>query len=73
MQREFRSAERATMGSLNSFAGSIFFGVLAYLLGFAADRVSPARALMGLQIIQFVNLYFYWKLFKHDRQPIINS
>jgi len=69
MQREFRSTERATMGSLNSFAGSIFFGILAYLLGFAADRVSPARALMGLQMVQFINLYFYWKLFKHDPGP----
>lgn len=67
MQKEFTNEQRATMGSLNSFAGSILFGILAFLLGFLADKVSPARALLILQICQIGNLWIYWKLFKHHK------
>ena len=66
MQKEFTSEQRATMSSLNSFAGSIFFGVVAFVLGFLADKISPSRALLVLQIFQTGNLWIYWKLFKHD-------
>lgn len=68
MQKEFSQSERATMGSLNSFAGSIFFGILAFLLGFVADKISPAKAFLILQIFQIGNLWFYWKLFKHYKR-----
>lgn len=30
LQREFTDAQRATMSSLSSFAGSIFFGIVAF-------------------------------------------
>lgn len=66
MQKEFTNEQRATMGSLNSFAGNVFFGILAICLGFLADKVSPARALLILQIFQIGNLFIYWKLFKHN-------
>lgn len=66
LQREFTSEQRATMGSLNAFAGSIFFGVVAFALGFVADSISPARALLFLQLFQIGNLWIYWKLFKHE-------
>lgn len=65
MQKEFTSEERATMGSLNSFAGSIVFGVIALMLGLVADKVSPSRSFLSLQVLQIMNLWFYWKLFKH--------
>lgn len=65
MQKEFSNGERATMGSLNSFAGSIFFGIIAILLGFTADHLSPSRAFLLLQIFQLFNLWMYWKLFRH--------
>lgn len=68
MMKEFSNEQRATMGSLNSFAGSIFFGVVAFLLGFIADKVSPGRALLTLQIVQIANLFIYWKLFKHTEK-----
>ena len=70
MQKEFTNEQRATMGSLDSFAGSIFFGILAFLLGFLADSFSPARALLILQIVQIGNLLIYWKLFRHERNQI---
>jgi MFS family permease len=68
MQKEFTSEQRATMGSLNAFAGSIFFGIIAFILGFAADSLSPAKAILMLQIFQIGNLVIYWKLFKHSSQ-----
>jgi hypothetical protein len=67
MQKEFTNQQRATMGSLDSFAGSLFFGILAFILGFTADKLSPAKAILILQIFQIGNLFIYWKLFKHDR------
>lgn len=53
------------MGSLNSFAGSLFFGIVSFFLGLIADMVSPARAILVLQIFQIGNLWIYWKLFKN--------
>lgn len=64
MQKEFTNEQRATMGSLNSFAGSIVFGILAFLLGAVADTLTPTKAMLGLQVAQVMNLWFYWKLFK---------
>lgn len=66
LQKEFTNEQRATMGSLNAFAGSVFFGIVAFSLGLVADRLSPARALLILQIFQIGNLWIYWKLFKHN-------
>lgn len=67
-QNEFSQEQRATMGSLISFAGSIFFGFMAILLGFVADKITPAKAFLVLQIFQIGNLWFYWKLFGHYRK-----
>lgn len=64
MQKEFTNEQRATMGSLNSFAGSIVFGLLAFLLGAIADILTPTKALLSLQVAQVINLWFYWRLFK---------
>jgi MFS family permease len=68
MQKEFTNHQRATMGSLNSFAGSIFFGIIAVLLGLTADILSPAKAFLIIMILQLSNMFIYLKLFKHDKQ-----
>lgn len=65
MQQEFTNSQRATMGSLNSFFGSILFGVIAIVLGIAADHITPTKALLILQICQIANMWFYVKLFLH--------
>lgn len=65
-QKEFRSDQRATMGSLNSFAGSLFFGLIAISLGFIADVLSPAQALFIFQLIMFLPLWIYWRMYKKD-------
>ncbi|OGH02997.1 MAG: hypothetical protein A2798_01035 [Candidatus Levybacteria bacterium RIFCSPHIGHO2_01_FULL_37_17] len=65
MQKEFKQEQRATMSSLNSFAGSIFFGIIAFLIGFLADKFSPAQAILIFQVFQLSLLYIYWRLFKY--------
>ncbi|CAN5201173.1 MFS transporter [soil metagenome] len=67
-QKEFTNEQRATMGSLGSFLGSIIFGIVAFLLGLTADKLSPAWAILLLNLFQLVNLYFYWKLFHHENR-----
>lgn len=67
LQREFKTEQRATMGSINSFAGSIFFGIVATTLGFIADKISPATALLVFQLILIPVLWLYLKIFKHEK------
>lgn len=64
MQKEFKSEQRATMGSLNSFAGNIAFAIIAIILGLIADKLSPAHALVILHTILVINIWIYWQLFK---------
>jgi MFS family permease len=71
MQKEFSTEQRATMGSLNSFAGSILFGLVSFLLGFIADLLSPAQAILLLQTVLLVNFFIYWKLFRHDMKNVV--
>lgn len=59
IQHEFNNKQRATMGSLNSFAGSIFFAIFAVSLGYFADLTSPKTALIGVTIAQFLTVWIY--------------
>lgn len=68
MQKEFTDHQRATMGSLNSFAGNIFFAIFAVVLGYFADLTSPRIALVGVTLVQFVTLWIFWKLHQLDKQ-----
>ncbi len=70
LHKEFSNEQRATMGSLNSFGGSIFFGIISIILGFTADKLSPATAFVVLQLFQFSNLWLYSKLIKHDKSKL---
>lgn len=63
-QKEFSDKQRATMGSLNSFAGSLFFAVVSFGLGFIADLLDPAKGLLIIQILMLINIFVYWKLLK---------
>ena len=56
-----------TLKQANYIISYIFFGIIVFLLGFTADKLSPAYALFFLQILQLANLWVYWKLFKHDK------
>jgi MFS family permease len=62
LQDEFTMEQRATMGSLNSLAGSLLFGVFAVVLGIFADKFGPKNALIFQSILSFSVLYFYFNL-----------
>lgn len=67
LQKEFTDKQRATMGSLNSFAGSLFFGFIAICLGYVADKFTPACGIILSQILLLILIPIQWKLFHIDR------
>jgi len=64
LQREFTNKQRATMGSLNSFGKSIFFGIAAMIIGYIADKTTPRIALIYGQLFGMFSLWLTWKLVK---------
>ena len=66
LQKEFNQKQRATMGSLNSLAGNISFGVSSLLLGAIADIYGPAFALLIVQFILLTPLLLYHLIFKNS-------
>lgn len=65
MQNNFSDQQRATMGSLNSLLGSIFFAIFAFLLGAFADKYNPAAAILLCELISLPNLYLVWRAYAH--------
>jgi MFS family permease len=65
LQREFTDEQRATMGSLNSFAGSIAFTIFSFLLGAFADRVGATNALIVAAALMLVPAVLYWRGLRH--------
>lgn len=67
MQREFTPQQRATMGSLNAFAGSIAMAAVSLLLGFLADRLGVVAALLIATVPMLVlPLWMYNKAFQSE-------
>lgn len=64
MQRQFSQSKRATMSSLDSLFGSLLYSIFSPLLGLLADKTSPAKALIFVQVLALSSLYFYQKAFK---------
>lgn len=64
MQREFTDKQRATMASVNSLGGSLFFTIVAYFIGFVADKLMPSRSLLIIQFFMLINVWIYWRLSK---------
>jgi len=71
MQKEFTNHQRATMASLNSFAGSLGYAGMSLVLGGLADRMGPAKALFILTLIGLPVIYLYWIIFKSDRKAAV--
>lgn len=67
MQKEFTDKQRATMSSINSFGGSLFFGLYAYATGFFADKLGPRYALLIIQFLSFFVLWLRWRLIQLNR------
>lgn len=68
IQQEFSDEQRATMGSFNSFAGSIAFALFAFLLGGFADRVGVIPALVTVSLLSIVPFTLYWYILRPRRK-----
>jgi MFS family permease len=64
MQHEFTDEQRATMGSISAFAGSIVFAVFSTFLGAFADRFGVIAALVLATLIAFVRLPLFFYIFR---------
>lgn len=62
MQQEYTHEQRATLSSITSFFGSIFFAIYAPFLGLFADRFGPAPALIMVQFCMLSVLFINIKL-----------
>jgi predicted MFS family arabinose efflux permease len=70
LQKEYSSAHRATMDSLNSLGGSIFMAICALIFGIFADRIGAIKSLIIGEILVFLTVIFYIWLKKYYK---INS
>ena len=70
-QKEFTEKQRATMGSLNSLASSIFFAIFALVIGLFADRIGGSKALIIINVIQFLPFFLYLKLMSYSKNEKI--
>lgn len=64
MQREFSSAQRATMSSLNSLFSSLGFAFMSLAIGLFADFTSPATALFTITLISLPSIPIHYQIFK---------
>jgi MFS family permease len=64
MQREFNARQRATMGSISSFGGSVTFAIFSYGLGLFADRFGAVNALIIAAVFSFIPVWFYGRAFR---------
>lgn len=67
LQREFTDQQRATMASINSFLGSVFFAIFGVAFGLFADKVGPALALLVAQLFLLPKIVFYWTIFRDEK------
>jgi MFS family permease len=68
LQDEFSDDQRATMGSISTFVGSLFYAVMAVAIGSISDRFGLAFGVGFGLIISSLSLPVYFRLFrKHFR------
>ncbi len=67
LQKEFTDNQRATLSSLNSFMGSMFFAAFVFCMGFVADKIGARSALLVAQLFSVVTLGLLWKLYRLNK------
>lgn len=67
LQNEFTNEQRATMTSINSFAGNIMYSVTAVFIGMAADKFGVAKSLLAVQIIMVSITFIYFRLYTSSK------
>jgi MFS family permease len=68
-QKHFTNKQRATMGSLNSLASSLFFGLFALAFGHIADKLNPSRAMIVGEILLFSVIIIYLNIYRRSEKP----
>jgi MFS family permease len=66
MQKEFTDGERATLSSIASLGGSLFFGIFAIMIGLVADRTNPAGALLFAEFCSIPRIIVMIKLYRKE-------
>jgi MFS family permease len=66
MQQGFTDRQRATMGSLVSFGGNVFYAVVVFALGWFADRFGPQYTLLTAELLTISVTLMYWRLFSGE-------
>lgn len=70
LQNEFTNEQRATMTSINSFVGNIFYSVSAIFVGIAADNFGVAKSLLAVQMLMVSISIIYYKLYKNNKSQL---
>jgi len=75
MQHEFTSEQRATMGSITSFAASLLFGIAAPVVGAMADAWDTRTALLAATVVSVAWIYLYARALasKSKRTPVLEG
>lgn len=73
LQREFTDRERATMGSLASLLGSVFYALVALGAGLVADRWGIVPALLAIQAVVLTALPLAWWVHAHPSSPAADA
>ena len=64
IQQEFSDAQRATMGSLNSWSADLTFALLSFLLGALADAIGVIPALVIAALLSLIPMLLYWRVLR---------
>ena len=68
LHKEFTDRQRATMGSLNYFIGSLAYALVKVRVGLIADEFGPAKTILVLGIDWISLVFIYLNLFvKHNK------
>lgn len=73
MQREFTDSQRSTMDSIVSLGGSLFFTIVAVLLGYIADISSPIHAMLVGLSSNIIIIWIYKLMFQPDQKASAES
>ncbi|MCL5784596.1 MAG: MFS transporter [Patescibacteria group bacterium] len=73
LQKEFTNEQRATLGSINSLAGSILFGIVSFCLGLVADQIGSLKALIIINVLLVIPIFLLWKLFQHEKHSVFGQ
>ncbi|MDP2632190.1 MAG: MFS transporter [Candidatus Curtissbacteria bacterium] len=70
LQSEFSEKQRATIASLNSLAGSIYFAIVAFGVGLFANQFGPFKALLLTQLLFTPCIFLQWVLFRKQSRLV---